>query len=325
MKRRRFIQKTLVPSLAAGTLAAYSPYVFPSVVQASHLKGLRIYQYASKGPLAHSSNTYFLESPEGVFIIDAQWTLSEAQNALRFIRQKTNKPFVGLLITHDHTDHYGGTRVFVEAAQGDLPIYASRITQLSIKNDAWGFQKNRKKNFGDDFPEVPVVPNTLVGDGETIALGHTSLKILERPNNEATSTTLVFVEELNALVTGDIVYDKTYAIFREGLSGLENWKQQLESLKIQFAETKVHPGHGNIRNGKSILEEQIQFLLAFRDPILKALDRYGQVPRAVKDTMKNDILRTFPEHRSIIGLSKEKLIDQSIDWLAAELDKNEKP
>lgn len=65
--------------------------------------------YASEGPLGYSTKTRWIETREGVFVIDAQWTLPEARNALAAMREDVSeKPLLGLLITHDHTDHYGG-------------------------------------------------------------------------------------------------------------------------------------------------------------------------------------------------------------------------
>lgn len=322
MKRSAFIKKSIGGVVGLGVLKNTALFAGPSIVKASNLIGTKIHHFASKGPLNHSSNSYFIETPDGIFVIDAQWTLSEAQNALAFIRKKSDKPFLGLLITHDHTDHYGGTSVFMEETQGDLMVYASEITKLSIKNDAHGFQKNRKKNFGNDFPDEPIIPTHIVHNNETLNIGVLKFEILERPNNEATSTSLVFSENLNGLITGDIVYDKTYAIFREGISGIENWKLQLEGLLNNFGDAKLYPGHGNPRLGAAIISEQIDFLLAFKNPIVKSLDRYGEVTSSVRNSMLENIPKQFPKHKSIIGLSKEVVINQSIDWLSQELDKN---
>ena len=309
----------------AGSLAlSVSPMILTAnaPIIGQERKGVQLHQFASTGPLNHSSNSYFIETADGVFVIDAQWTLSEARKALAFLRTKTKKPLLGLLITHDHTDHYGGTPVFMEEAQGDLPIYASAITRLSIKNDAHGFQKNRKRNFGDDFPSLLPTPNQIVAHRQEIDLGSIKLNIIERPNNEATATTLVYAEGLDSLICGDIVYDQTYAIFRQGFSGLQNWIQQLEELKRDFDSTAVCPGHGRIRPGHDIVGEQIRFLSAFNNPVMDCLDKHGHITTSCRNSIKQYVTTAFPNHKSIIGLSKETVIDQSIDWLAAELDKD---
>lgn len=51
------------------------------------------------------------------------------------------------MLTHPHTDHYGGLPVFVEAAGGDIPIYAAQATAEDIRTDKQGFieARNEKK------------------------------------------------------------------------------------------------------------------------------------------------------------------------------------
>ncbi|PSO61063.1 MAG: hypothetical protein BRC59_11425 [Cyanobacteria bacterium SW_4_48_29] len=63
------------------------------------------------------------------------------------MREQTDKPILGILLTHPHTDHYGGLPVFVEAAGGDIPIYAAQATAEDIRTDKQGFieARNEKK------------------------------------------------------------------------------------------------------------------------------------------------------------------------------------
>ena len=58
-------------------------------------------------------NNYWLIGDDGVVIIDAHWRISEAERALNHLRQTTDKPVTDILLTHGHTDHFGGLPVFI--------------------------------------------------------------------------------------------------------------------------------------------------------------------------------------------------------------------
>ncbi|PSP20641.1 MAG: hypothetical protein BRC55_16525 [Cyanobacteria bacterium SW_8_48_13] len=70
----------------------------------------RIGTYASPGPLNQESNTYWVETADGVVVIEAQWVLPEAQNAIEAIRASTDSPLAAIFITHPHSDHCGNCR-----------------------------------------------------------------------------------------------------------------------------------------------------------------------------------------------------------------------
>ena len=87
----------------AGGAALASGLPRPALAQAD--PGVRVSSYASEGPVGHSTNTHWVETPEGVFVVDGQWTLPYAREALAAIRASAgDKPLLGMLVTHDHTD-----------------------------------------------------------------------------------------------------------------------------------------------------------------------------------------------------------------------------
>jgi glyoxylase-like metal-dependent hydrolase (beta-lactamase superfamily II) len=96
-----------------------------------------IHRYES--PKMDAVNLYWIEATQGIILVDAGRFLSQARYALEEIRSQSNKPIIGILLTHPHTDHYGGLPVFARAAVKDVPIYASEITANDIRTDGQGF------------------------------------------------------------------------------------------------------------------------------------------------------------------------------------------
>lgn len=125
----------------------------PLALTEKPIHGKIIKGYTADSARNHSVNNYWLIGSNGVIVIDAHWRLSDAKRALAHLRDTTNKPIRAILITHGHSDHFGGLPVFVEAAGRDVDIYASDRTLRSIKNDELGFIANRQKDFGEDFPK----------------------------------------------------------------------------------------------------------------------------------------------------------------------------
>ena len=141
------------------------------------------------------------------------------------------------MLTHPHTDHYGGLPVFVEAAGGDIPIYAAQATAEDIRTDKQGFIEARNELHGNDFPDKENIPNQIVEDGEEIEIGGITLQASNLPENETLVTTTYYLPEKEALFTGDLVNVKTTAFLGEGNN--ENWMQQLRMLLERYPEAET--------------------------------------------------------------------------------------
>lgn len=92
--------------------------------------GVTIHRYSA--PPHDQVNSYWIETNEGVVIVDAQRFLSQARYLTEEIRAITNKPILGIFITHHHTDHIGGLPALVEAFGPNVPIYAPHSLSVMI-------------------------------------------------------------------------------------------------------------------------------------------------------------------------------------------------
>jgi glyoxylase-like metal-dependent hydrolase (beta-lactamase superfamily II) len=71
-------------------------------------------------------NSHVIEFPSQLFVIDAQYTLPNAREVVRYARG-LRKPMTRLVVTHYHPDHILGAAAF------DVPLYALRSVAEGVE------------------------------------------------------------------------------------------------------------------------------------------------------------------------------------------------
>jgi glyoxylase-like metal-dependent hydrolase (beta-lactamase superfamily II) len=283
-------------------------------VSAKNQKGT-IHRYES--PPMDAVNLFWIETNKGIVMIDTGRFLSQARYALQEIRAQTDKPILGILITHPHTDHYGGLPVFVKAAVADVPIYASKITYNDLKTDGQGFIKARKQLHGNDFPnhkEIPL-PNRIVANGDKFQLGSLTFEVIDLPQNETLVTTLYFVPELGALFAGDIITNQSIPFLGDGYS--RNWLTQLRNLEKRYSDLMVYHGHGEPGKAKPLIEAQIKYIESFRNLVASALASEASVTPQEKAAIVQEMKERYPNYSTSLVLPG--LLENGVDGIAKEL------
>ena len=260
-------------------------------------------------------NNYWLIGDEGVVIIDAHWRISEAERALNHLRQTTDKPIVSILITHGHTDHFGGLPVFIDAAEDRVDIYADETTLRTIKNDELGFIANREDDFGSDFSQQIPTPNRIIEENiAQLELAGIEIEAHRFVFNEAPTTTVFYIPDQKALFSGDMVNVEITPVLYQG--GLDPWIEQLRELKERFPDAEtIYPGHGQPAPAQEAIDAELEYLISFRDAIAQALLNDSQVDSQEREQIKEKINDEFPNWRTSAGIaSRDTLLNQNIDW-----------
>ena len=79
-----------------------------------------------------SGNSFFVESPEGALLIDQGFSRKELLARMEKAQCDPGK-LCGALLTHEHSDHAAGARVFCDTF--DLPLYATPETVLRLRHN----------------------------------------------------------------------------------------------------------------------------------------------------------------------------------------------
>jgi glyoxylase-like metal-dependent hydrolase (beta-lactamase superfamily II) len=289
----------------------------PIVAQTeSRNENITIHNYYTSPPF-EEIYYYAIETEEGLILIDGGRLLSQARYAIEELQQ-FDKPILAILITHPHTDHFGGLPVFIEAAGGNIPIYASQITYDSIESDNRGYIENRNRQLGQDFPDpedIPL-PNSIVEDGQELTIGGVNIVAYDFPTNESDTTTIYHLPEQQVMFVGDLVNgEKTPGLFEGNTS---NWLTTLKSIQQRFPDLeRVYPGHTEPDRPDELIEAQIDYIETFRNLVSQALENDEVVDDVERRNVADEIEELYPDYETSLLLPR--LIEINIDGVVKEL------
>ena len=321
LNRSRFKLVTIkimlsIVSLVATVMLSLSQPLAPISAQ-SISNNITIHNYYTSPPF-EEIYYYAIETDNGLILIDTGRLLSQARYALEELEQ-FNKPILAILITHPHTDHFGGLPIFVQAAGENLPIYASQITSDSIENDQQGYIKSRNEQLGQDFPDLEEIPlpNTIVQDGQKITIDGVEIVAYDFPTNEAETTTVYYLPEQEVMFAGDLVNgEKTPGLFEGNTS---NWLEALKAIQQRFPDLEqIYPGHSLPDSPNALIEAQIDYIETFRQLLSQALETDRAVDDQEKRDIADEIKQLYPDYGTSLLLPG--LIEVNIDGVAEDLN-----
>ena len=108
------------------------------------------------------SNFGFIETDNGVIVVDAGWFPTPTASAYALLREQTDKPVIAVIYTHLHMDHYGGIQAILPSESGgDIPIYGPADWEATI---AMGQSVTHKATLRRAFMQMGIpIPEGLEG------------------------------------------------------------------------------------------------------------------------------------------------------------------
>lgn len=160
----------------------------------------------TSSPAGFQINSALITGEKDAILLDAQFTVSDADNLIEKVRN-SGKNLTTIYITHSHPDHYFGLNrfkiAFPDARIVALPSVVADIERTwQTKVDTW------KPMYGDQVPSHPIIPDVLE-DQELVIEGNV-LPIFGNVQGDEADNSYVHIPTLNAVVTGDIVYNGVF-------------------------------------------------------------------------------------------------------------------
>lgn len=182
-------------------------------------------------------NTYLLsDETNNCIIVDAGCYTSQEFNLLVNYLEKNNLRPIKLVNTHCHVDHVLGVSRLKE--KYSIPFEAHKGEDIIISEAV-----NHGKVFGFEL-EQPPFPDRYLKEGDEIAVGNSTLKVLEVPGHSQGHIAF-YSAEGNFVVVGDVLFRGS--IGRTDLTG-GDYDQLINSiykkLLVLDRSTVVYPGHG---------------------------------------------------------------------------------
>jgi len=227
-------------------------------------------------PIGIGVNAGFIITPKSIIHIDSGMTINDgrylAESAMRKAGGKKN---ITLILTHHHSDHIFGMRVFKEMnakiiAHENLrkfllhrrpPLFRRILDEykpfvVKLMVEKLSYSREKAEEILGDVKLYP--PDQVFKNDMEIEIGGEKLTLLYTPGH-VPSEISIYHPSSKTLFAGDTIYEGMPPTTRFG--GPKEWRQWIKSLeKLEKLDIKnIVPGHGKIC-GKNEIRRNISYL-----------------------------------------------------------------
>jgi glyoxylase-like metal-dependent hydrolase (beta-lactamase superfamily II) len=193
-------------------------------------------------------NSHVVEFPSQLFVIDAQYTLPNGREVVRYAHG-LRKQMTRLIVTHYHPDHILGAAAF------DAPLYALESVAEKIGAAGDRVAQEERKKVGDDIPGSARQPGRHIAEGAEIVDG-VRLELRRLKGAETEDALTIALPDAAAIIVQDLVYNQAHPFLGE--RRFSSWRAVLRAHQA-FPYEVVLPGHG-LPGGKPLYEEMLRYL-----------------------------------------------------------------
>jgi len=232
-----FVGFRLSADAVAGTEGAAAPGRMGAIL-VSQFGPVKIHSYLSPAD-GLQVNTQMIEGPNAVVIFDGQLLLPYAGEVASYA-QTIGKPVDRIILSHAHTDHWGGLQVLIERFP-DVRVFALDGVADQIRANGPARLDRLRRNYGDKAAAKVTVPTETITEGlqRIDGIAYDFKRFVDA---ESDLQLAALLPEQKVLMAFDLVYSPKQHAFTGG-NHFDDWIIILETLKALQGYDTIIIGH----------------------------------------------------------------------------------
>lgn len=206
-------------------------------------------------PAGFSVNSHLIQGERDAILVDAQFTLSEAAQVVQLV-QSSGKQLKYIIVTHGHPDHFFGLEV-LQHAFPDARIVATDAVIADIQDYGPKAIARWKPVFKEQIRDSFLTPKPI--NSTSLFLEGNEIQLLTMDGGESAHATVLWIPSTQALLTGDLTYNKVHLWLRENRP--QGWLAILDRFE-QLQPLAVYPGHG-APGGPNVIAADREYIETF--------------------------------------------------------------
>ncbi len=260
-----------------------------------------------------NTKTFFYDDGKEVVAFDAQFTNATAQQALDFLKTKTNNPVKYLVISHPNPDKFNGIATFKQVGAKVIMSNASVQNIAAVHNyKKYYFVEIAKMFSNETYPALSLADSTFQ-ENCALTLANGGKVVLKEINQSGVSTnlTVAHIPALKSLLVGDLVHHKAHAwlegaiINNAATFNAQNWINSLQLLQKNYPQhTTVYGGRGVSGKLSAVIPAQIKYLKDAQD-----------ITKAYLQTVGND--KNKVDYKKLQAIFEQKYPQYQLGYMIA--------
>jgi glyoxylase-like metal-dependent hydrolase (beta-lactamase superfamily II) len=200
-------------------------------------------------------NTQMIEGPNAVVIFDGQLLLPYAEEVASYV-QTLGKPIDRIILSHAHTDHWGGLQVLTERFP-DARVFALDGIADQVRARGPARLDGLRRTYGDKVATKVTVPTETITEGPQRIDGVT-YDFKRFVDGESDLQLAALLPDQKVLMAFDLVFSPKQHAFT-GANHFDHWMIVLESLKALQGYDTIIIGH-DTPVGRSAIDSTMTYV-----------------------------------------------------------------